>query len=99
ARSGPPVLAVVAALCRPRRRALDDRLAECLQERCEGAGQLDRGRLVRDADLERAKARVRPNVPPEAGVAVREPEPDEALDERLTRRVGAEVRCRSGAGQ
>ena len=42
---------------------------------------------------------MRPNVPPEAGVAVREPEPDEALDERLPLRVGAEVRRRSGPGQ
>ena len=99
AQRGPAVLGVVAAVGRRGRLALEHGHAERLQQGGEGGGVLDRGRLVGRAHLERAEARVRPDVPPEARVAVGEADSDEALDERLPLRVGAEDRRRRSAGQ
>ena len=94
AKRRPADLRVVAALGLSGRRPLDNGCAQRLQQRRERAGQLDRRGLVGRADLQRAEARVRPDVPPEARVAVGEPQPDEALDERLPFLIGAEDRWR-----
>src|SRR5206468_10323964 len=94
----PAVLGVVAALGRPDPLAVDGR-TESLEQRGERGGDVKAGRLVRHSDLERSKARMRPNVPPETRVVVGEPETDQALDETLPGLIGAERRGRPGAGQ
>src|SRR5205823_3197452 len=70
---------------------------ERVQQLDERACQLNRGRLVGNAYLERPEARVRSDIPPEAGIAVGQSKLDEPLDERLPLRVGSEVRrgCRT----
>src|SRR5207247_3839070 len=99
AERGPAVLRVVAPLRRLRGRAVDDGLAERLEDGREGSGQRHGRRLVRRPNLERAEARMRTDVPPEARVAVSEPEALKALHERFPLRVRGERRRRGSARQ
>src|SRR5712691_12937871 len=62
-------------------------------------GTLDRGRLVRRANLERSESRMRADVPPKARVVVRQPGRRHPLDETLPLRVIAERRRRPMARQ
>ena len=81
---------------RPARGACSTRSAHDADEE---RGALERRRLVGDADLERAEARMRPHVPPDARVVRDHAELDEPLDPGLPRVVRAEDRRRARARQ
>src|SRR2546423_6187347 len=90
--SGPAVLVVHAALARietPCRRT-ERPLAQRMHEPDERARALDRSCLVGRSNLERSKARMKPDVPPEACVILREAGRRDPLDKRLPLRVVAE---------
>ena len=83
------ILEVVAAVGAPRRRLRDERSQQVRDER----RALERGRLVGDADLERAEPRVRADVPPDARVILDHAELDEVLDPCLPLGVVLELRA------
>ena len=95
----PAVLLVDAAVGRLGGGVRERPLREVAKELDERRADLERGRLVRHPDLERAEARVRPNVPPELRVVGGDAGSDEASDPPLPPGVGAEDRRRAAAWQ